>query len=62
MIHREPVAVTENVSLLVLHSLIGISRPSWTVDTQVVLAAVITLEFLSTFIIRVTKIVTTRTY
>jgi len=62
MIHREPVAVTENVSLLVLHSLIGISRPSWTVDTQVVLAAVITLEFLSTFIIGVTKIVTTRTY
>ena len=62
MIHREPVTVTENVSLLVLHSLIGISRPSWTVDTQVVLAAVITLEFLSTFIIRVTKIVTTRTY
>jgi len=62
MIHREPVTVTENVSALVLHSLIGILRSSWAVNSQVILTTVITLRFCWAFIGIVTKLVTMRTY
>src|SRR5438128_1569713 len=62
MIHREPVTVTENVSELVLHGLIGILRSSWTFNSQVILTTVITLECYWTFISIVTKLVTMRTY